>query len=592
MNKQQYDILKLLIEQPFKNQRELSQRSNYSLGLVNQSIKQLILEGYLTQDIQLTSKTNDFIKRNRPKRAVILAAGFGLRMIPIHTEIPKALLEVKGEKLIERQIKQLHEVGIYEIHVVVGFMKEEFEYLIDEYGVELIVNPEYGRKNNLYSLYKAINHIENAYIIPCDVWCSDNPFQKIELYAWYMVSDEMAEESDFVINGRGEIKRASKDVVGNAMIGISYITKEIAEKIKDRMSEIIPDKKYNDCFWETVLYEEKNIILEPKLVSAKSIIEINTYEQLRAIDDQSEQLHSEAIDIIAETLQVSTSEIHEIKAMKKGMTNRSFLFQCRDQKYIMRIPGEGTSRLINRKQEAKVYDLIKGKGLCDAPIYMNSDNGYKITTFLEDVRVCNPYDKSDLIKCMTLLKKLHNLNLQVEHDFDIYEQIEFYEKLRGDRASVYKDYEKVKQNIWQLKDFIVQNEKKKVLVHIDANHDNFLFYKTEDGEKLQLTDWEYAGMQDPDVDIAMFCIYALYDLKSIDELIDIYYENNCADNIRVKIYCYVAACGLLWSNWCEYKNTLGIEFGEYSIKQYRYAKDYYKLASEKIERMRDTKCTM
>ena len=52
--------------------------------------------------------------------------------------------------------------------------------------------------------------------------------------------------------------------------------------------------------------------------------------------------------------------------------------------------------------------------------------------------------------------------------------------------------------------------------------------------------------------------------------------------IRIKIYCYIAACGLLWSNWCEYKRSLGVEFGEYSLRQYRYAKDYYKIVMDEL----------
>lgn len=101
-----------------------------------------------------------------PKRAIILAAGFGMRMVPINTEVPKGLLEVNKEPLIERQIRQLHEVGIREIYVVVGFMKERYEYLIDEFGVELVVNPDYMTKNNLHSVRLVRRHLENAYIIP------------------------------------------------------------------------------------------------------------------------------------------------------------------------------------------------------------------------------------------------------------------------------------------------------------------------------------------------------------------------------------------------------------------------------------------
>ena len=75
----------------------------------------------------------------------------------------------------------------------------------------------------------------------------------------------------------------------------------------------------------------------------------------------------------------------------------------------------------------------------------------------------------------------------------------------------------------------------------------------------------------------------MYDKAQTDHLIDIYFQGQCPDDIRTKIYCYMAACGLLWSNWCEYKSQLGVEFGEYSLRQYRYAKDYYRYARERIE---------
>ena len=93
-------------------------------------------------------------------------------------------------------------------------------------------------------------------------------------------------------------------------------------------------------------------------------------------------------------------------------------------------------------------------------------------------------------------------------------------------------------------------------------------------------------MQDSHVDIAMFCIYSLYKERSeIDRLIDFYFDGKCTPQNRIKIYCYVALCGLLWSNWCEYKRQLGVEFGEYSLMQYRYAKDYFKIATEEIKKL-------
>lgn len=295
-------------------------------------------------------------------------------------------------------------------------------------------------------------------------------------------------------------------------------------------------------------------------------------------------LESDVADLISDVFSCDKNKIANVSVLKKGMTNRSYLFEVNNDKYLIRIPGEGTDKLIDRKAEYDVYKTISGKGICDDPIYINPDNGYKITKYLKGVRCADPENEEDLIKCMKKLRDFHSLELNVQHRFDLFEQALFYESLRKDIASLYKDYEETKKNAFQLRNFIEKHVEKEVLTHIDAVPDNFLFYVNDEGkEDLQLTDFEYAGMQDPHVDIAMFCIYSLYDRSQIDHLIDIYFEGRCSFQNRIKIYCYIAIAGLLWSNWCEYKLLFGVEFGEYAIRQYQYAKDYYQIARSEME---------
>lgn len=85
--------------------------------------------------------------------AIIMAAGTASRFAPLSFEKHKALIEVKGEILIERQIRQLQEAGIKEIIVVTGYMAEQFEYLKKKYGVVLVHNPDYLIRNNNASIY-------------------------------------------------------------------------------------------------------------------------------------------------------------------------------------------------------------------------------------------------------------------------------------------------------------------------------------------------------------------------------------------------------------------------------------------------------
>lgn len=583
MNKQECDILNGIYLNTFTNQRNLAQQTGHSLGVVNRCIKDLIAEGYIDKEMKITKRAHLSFEENAPRNAIILAAGYGMRMIPINTEVPKGLLEIKGEALIERLIKQLHEVGIQQIHIVVGYMKEHYEYLIDEYSVELVVCEEYSNKNNLHSLKLVKDQISNSYIIPCDIWCAENPFHRSEFYSWYMVTDSVDPNSNMRVNRKMQLVTTQKGEDGNNMLGIAYIHKKEAPQLCQNIESMIHDSCYDNFFWEEALMEKDHMFIAAKVVPRNTAVEINTYEQLRDLDSGSNQLQTEAIDIICQAMHVTPEQIINIRILKKGMTNRSFLFDCKGKQYIMRIPGEGTNALINRKEEADVYKVIMDKHICDDIIYINPQNGYKITEFLHDARNCDSLNPTDTQKCMNVLRAFHEKKLTVSHRFDIFKQINFYESLWDGKPSIYRDYAKTKEQVFSLKDYIEKNKCEEVLSHIDAVPDNFIFIQNKNGEEeIRLIDWEYAGMQDPYIDIAMFCIYAMYNKEQIDTLINQYFTEGCSHEIRIKIYCYIAVCGLLWSNWCEYKRELGVEFGEYSLRQYRYAKEFYRIVQKEL----------
>lgn len=583
MNIQELDILKQILLGCGTNQRVLAEKSGYSLGTVNRCVRVLRENGYLTEAGGPSLKAVELADSCRPKNAIILAAGFGMRMVPINTETPKGLLEVKGELLVERTIKQLREAGIENISIVVGFMKEWYEYLTEQYGVRLISNRDYAQRNNLHSLALAAAQLENAYIIPCDIWCRENPYSSTEFYSWYMVGNWEDEESPVRVNRRRELVYTEKGEAGNAMIGISYVCGAQAKQLGDRLRRLDGDRHYNRRYWEAALEEKDGLCLAARCVNPGSVVEINTYEQLRELDGNSDNLKTDSLKIICGVLDAGMEEIKQIAVLKKGMTNRSFLFCHGDKKYIMRIPGEGTDKLIDREHEAAVYRAVGGLELCDHVLYINEHNGYKISEFIEGARCCDAENDEDVAKCMKHLRRLHQMGLELDHDFDIFNQIEFYESLRGGKRSAYRDYQKTKERVMALRAFVESCPRERCLSHIDAVPDNFLFYSDEQGrECIRLIDWEYSGMQDPHVDIAMFGIYSMYGREQMDKLISAYFDGACPEETRCKIYAYVAACGLLWSNWCEYKMDLGVDFGEYSIRQYAYAREYAKLVESML----------
>jgi len=385
MNIYEYDVLNTIIKEGYTNQRRIAEITNYSLGRVNTAIHILIEEGYLDEKFNLTDKALSEIHRKKPKNAIILAAGFGMRMVPINTEIPKGLIKIHGEPLIERLINQIHDVGIYDIDIVVGFMKEKYEYLIDKYGVNLVFNPDYATKNNIYSLNLVADKISNTYIIPCDIWVENNPFSAHELYSWYSVSDMVDDESTVRINRKMELVSVKEGKAGNAMIGIAYLLEDEASIVREKIRKFCGIKKYDKSFWEEALFDKNNkMIVYARVIKADQVFEINTYEQLREIDENSEHLNSDIISFITKVMKVTSADIQEITVLKKGVTNRSFRFRCKEKEYVMRIPGEGTDKIINRRNEYEVYHVIKDKGISDNVIYISPDNGYKITEYLEN----------------------------------------------------------------------------------------------------------------------------------------------------------------------------------------------------------------
>ena len=112
------------------------------------------------------------------------------------------------------------------------------------------------------------------------------------------------------------------------------------------------------------------------------------------------------------------------------------------------------------------------------------------------------------------------------------------------------------------------------MCHIDAVCDNFLVTENQD---VYLIDFEYAAMQDPDLDLAMFIVYSLFNRQEIDQIIDIYFEHQVTPLKRYKIYSYIAMVGLLWSNWCEAKQDQDLLNSSYAKQQYNYAKTFYQI---------------
>ena len=581
-------------------QRELAAAMNLSLGTCNHLIKEALAAGLISLDqdtgeYSLLKKGVELLQRYRVDSAVILAAGFGSRFVPLTFETPKGLLEVFGERMIERQINQLHEAGIMDITIVVGYLKEKFEYLIDKFGVRLLYNPEYHCKNTLTTVYRARDCFKgkNTYLLSSDNWIRNNMYHTYECGAWYSAVYMEGNTSEWCLECSKKGLMTGVQVGGSdswVMYGPVYFSKEFSEQFFPALETYYHTPGTEQMYWEQVLADLLNGTVDEHIPGhhkfpvpemyinrqpAEQVYEFENLEELRVFDTKY-QNHSDniAMELVSDVLHIPESEITGIRCLKTGMTNKSFLFRAGDRSYICRIPGPGTELLINRAQEKAVYDAVKSLGISEHVVYISGDTGYKISEYYEGSRNGDARNWDDVKRCMELVHKLHDSAIHVDHSFDIRERIDFYESICGGyEKNLFEDYSQVRAHMNVLLDRLDRLNRPQVLSHIDSVCDNFLFLS--DGS-IRLIDWEYAGMCDPMIDVSMCAIYSYYNEEEVEKLLKIYSGPNVPAEDRFVYYSYIALGGFLWCLWAVYKSSLGEEFGDYTLIMYRYAKDYYK----------------
>ena len=88
-------------------------------------------------------------------KALILAAGFGLRLVPITEMIPKSLLPVHGTPILIKQIDNLHRNGVTDITVITGYKAEMIDEAVHSRWpeVQTIESLNYASTNNMVSAY-------------------------------------------------------------------------------------------------------------------------------------------------------------------------------------------------------------------------------------------------------------------------------------------------------------------------------------------------------------------------------------------------------------------------------------------------------
>ncbi len=271
--------------------------------------------------------------------AVIMAAGTASRFAPLSYEMPKALITVKGEVLIERQIRQLKEAGIKDVYIVTGYKAQQFEYLKEKFGVKLIHNPDYLTRNNNASIYVIRDILKNTYICSADNYFSENPFEKevsdcyyAAVYAdgptkeWCMEYDEDGVITDVSVGGE------------NAwyMLGHTFWDEAFSKEFLAILEREYDLPETADLLWESIFMAHLDTLkMKVRKYAEDVVFEFDTLDELRLFDTSYvEDTRSEILGEVSGKLGCLQSEITEVTAYKDDTNEAAgFTFLLGKDKY-------------------------------------------------------------------------------------------------------------------------------------------------------------------------------------------------------------------------------------------------------------------
>lgn len=580
INRNEFNLLCAVREHPGSTQRELADYLGISLGSVN-NVHRGLTKAKLVEDGRVTARGMRELRPYKVDNAVIMAAGLSSRFAPISYEKPKGLLTVRGEVMIERLINQLHDAGINEIIVVVGYKKELFFYLEEKYGVHIVVNSEYASRNNHSTLMRVREMLGNTFICTSDNYFARSPFKQYMWKACYSAEYAEGPTQEWCL------KVNKKDRIIGATIGgenawymtdHAYFDRSFSERFGEILEAEYDDPRTKDKLWEQLFIDHVDELdMEIRRHEPGSIFEFDSLDEMKDFDPLFlENIDVEIFDNIVAVLGCDKSEIHDVFPLKQGLTNLSCHFATDDGEYVYRHPGVGTEQMIDREAEMQALSLAKSIGIDDTFIFENPKKGWKISKFLRNCRELNPHDDAELAEAMSVARKLHAQEMTLDRRFDYMEESEKYEALLLAKGPIdVPGFNELKQQAVRAKELADSDGAPICLTHNDFFNLNLLY--DEDGN-LNLIDWEYAGMADYASDYGTFVVTCMLDAEEAEKALACYFGRTPTLEEKRHNYAYVGLAGWCWYVWSIQKESEGDNVGDWLYTYYRYAKKYLPLA--------------
>ena len=289
LTKREFDILAEMAQSSEElSQRDLAKILDVSLGTVNKTIADLSEQGLIAGKT-VTMEGIDALEPYRVKRAILLAAGFGSRLVPITLNTPKPLVRVHNKRIIETLLDAIVAAGIEEIYIVRGYLAEQFDILLKKYpSIRFIENPAYNETNNISSMECARFLVGNSYVLESDFYLSNPKLIKKYQYSSNYLGIPVDITDDWCFKTKGDLIE-EVGIGGTScyqMVGISYWTEEDGNRLAGHIDDVYRAPGGKERYWDLVplTYHADAYEVHVRPCSADDIVEIDTFNELKAID--------------------------------------------------------------------------------------------------------------------------------------------------------------------------------------------------------------------------------------------------------------------------------------------------------------------
>lgn len=579
----EFEVIKMILSGN-KNAEDIYMNTrHYVFKSVKEVVKLIISlenKGYL-ENGELTSSAMIEIEPCKVNNAIILAAGGSDISAKSVYSMPKGLFIKNGETLIERQIRQLKEVGIENITIVIGYKQELYFFLQDKWNVNLVINPNV-KKNNIYSLYMVVEQLSSTYICNCDNYFKENPFSAYEYNSFHATVEKNNAHNELLVrkNESGrilEIYSGAKS--GECIYGHAYMDITFSTRFKRYLKDEIDDFRVSALFWEEFVSRHvDNLNMFVHKYSSEIIFEFDSIQEIQNIDGLFlDNVSGRINNKICQVLSCQKNEINDIVILQKGLTNILFTFVVRGQRYIFRYPGDSSQFFIYRKNECIAQKLAAKAHADDTYVYID-ESGIKISKFRENCKNLHGIYYYDVELMKRIAKKIrafheesYNMPNLEECNYDPVYQCErlFTEasKIKGD---LFKIFEKEWATIYKLQKYADMDNVKHTMCHNDINIDNVLLTDNS----LDIIDWEFAGYNDPAYDFGRVIAGFEYEVDEpkIDDILEAYFNRPATAKEKLHWMAYSAIHNWYYVGWALYKESINESSRDWMLFFFKQAK--------------------